>query len=94
MTRRALGVGVCRECGAVRRVSLRYEGRECSHPIVDELTPYADDVLCQLLVSAHPDGMSHEAIGLVIGLSKERVRQIETEALATLRPSMHREVAA
>ena len=53
--------------------------------IVDGTTRYADDVAAQLCVAAFPDGMDLEEIGEAMGLSRERVRQVEAQALESLR---------
>lgn len=37
------------------------------------------------VVAAHPDGMTLEEIGDILGLTRERVRQIEASALRKLR---------
>lgn len=45
---------------------------------------WEDDDWCWYAVSCHPDGLTIEEIGALTGLSAERVRQIEIEALAKL----------
>lgn len=52
---------------------------------IDATTPYADDVEAQRLVEANPDGMTLEQVGDVLGVTRERVRQIEAGALKSLR---------
>lgn len=53
--------------------------------IVHPSLRYEDDVACQLLVNAHPDGLTLDEVGRALGLTRERVRQIEAAALAKLR---------
>ncbi len=45
---------------------------------------FRDDVEAQRLVEAHPDGMTCEDVASALGLSRERVRQIEHDAMRTL----------
>lgn len=47
---------------------------------VDGSTPYADDAWCRALVALHPGGMRLEDIAVVMGVTRERVRQIEASA--------------
>jgi hypothetical protein len=54
-------------------------------PIVDKVTRYEDDIACQLFVATFPDGATLDMIAQAIGVSRERVRQIETIAFAKLR---------
>ena len=51
---------------------------------VDKETPWEDDLVCQKLVRDNPDGMTLEQVGQVLGLTRERVRQIEEQALRKL----------
>ena len=53
-------------------------------PIVDRDTPYEQDVACQLFVATFAQGATLDSIADAIGVSRERVRQIETEALRKL----------
>lgn len=43
--------------------------------------PWEQDAQARLLVAAYPDGLSMEAIALVMGLTRERIRQIEAAAI-------------
>lgn len=86
--------GTCRIC---RRVAsdLSRSGRcdVCSlvhddpadPPAVDATTPWDDDEVARAAVARNPDGMSLTQIGGLLDVTRERVRQIETEALAKLR---------
>lgn len=52
---------------------------------IDPHTRYEDDLRCQAVVSAHPDGINNDQIGQLLGISRERVRQILDGAIARLR---------
>lgn len=89
----------CVDCGAeISRASKRCvpcfaaHARTASralptHPgaLIDGTTRYADDPRAQYVVAAHPDGLTLDEIGELLGLTRERVRQIEEQALASLR---------
>ncbi len=47
--------------------------------------PWERDAQARLLVAAYPDGLSMESVALVMGLSRERVRQIEAAAITKAR---------
>lgn len=49
--------------------------------LVDAATPYADDIACQLIVSAYPDGLTLAEVGEAMGFTRERARQIEANAV-------------
>lgn len=53
--------------------------------LIDKTTRYENDVACQLFVSVFAGGATLEAIAEAIGVSRERVRQIEEEAIRKLR---------
>lgn len=59
---------------------------------IDNTTPYEDDLDCQALVAANPDGMTLEQVGEVLGLTRERVRQIEHAAIAKIKRTRRREL--
>jgi DNA-directed RNA polymerase sigma subunit (sigma70/sigma32) len=52
--------------------------------LVDRITPYEEDLAARLFVRTFYDGAPLEAIGEAMGISRERVRQIQDEALARL----------
>jgi hypothetical protein len=53
--------------------------------LIDAITPYASDVAAQLFVAHFGDGATLEDIGDALGVTRERVRQIEQVALRHLR---------
>jgi transcriptional regulator with XRE-family HTH domain len=57
-------------------------------PLVDGTTRYADDVAAQLFVLAHPGGAAHESVAEALGVTRQRVAQIEEVALRKLRLRM------
>jgi len=58
--------------------------RAGARAIVDADTPYERDVACQMFVSAFPGGATLDSVSEVLGLSRERVRQIEMDARTKL----------
>lgn len=50
-----------------------------------DVLPWRDDPWAQAFVRAHPDGGSLEEVGKAIGVTRERVRQLEESALMKLR---------
>lgn len=58
--------------------------RKVGEVLVDKDTPYRRDVACQLFVATFRGGATLDAIAEAIGVSRERVRQIEGEAIAKL----------
>ena len=50
-----------------------------------EMLAYEDDPWARQFVEAHPDGATLELVGEVLGITRERVRQIEEVALRKLR---------
>ncbi len=54
-------------------------------PLIDKETRYEDDYVCRVFVSMYPKGQTLAVIGGMLGLSRERVRQIEERALRKLR---------
>lgn len=58
--------------------------RRAGEVLVDKETPYRRDVACQLFVATFRGGATLDAIAEALGVSRERVRQIENEAKAKL----------
>lgn len=52
---------------------------------VDGHTRYTADAAAQAFVASHPGGATLETVAESFGLTRERVRQIEEQALARLR---------
>lgn len=76
----------CAICGdVVDRGQKRCRGCARIHVIpgarIDSFTRYDDDAECQRFVADHPDGAPLEEIGEAMGLTRERIRQIEEVAL-------------
>lgn len=57
--------------------------------VVDLDTPYEQDPIAQAIVRRWPDGLPLEAVGALVGWSRERVRQIEESALRKLREARY-----
>lgn len=53
--------------------------------LIDKDTPYEEDVACQLFVATFRGGATLDAIAMALGVSRERVRQIQNEAVKKLR---------
>ena len=73
--------------GADRALRMTKYGRstvQFEHSI-DDVTPYEEDEECQRIVRDNPDGATLEIIGATMGVCRERIRQIEEEALEKLR---------
>jgi RNA polymerase primary sigma factor len=68
-------------------------GEDALHKALRTLPPREQEVLKRRYgINGEDDPMSLEAIGRAMGITRERVRQIETQALARL--ARHREIAA
>lgn len=67
------------EAEAMRQPLTR--GRPPAIGAIDQVTPYERDLRCRVIVREHPDGLSRESVGALLGISGERVRQIEESAL-------------
>lgn len=81
----------CYDCGAriERAAAIGSVQKPCTHPLVDAVTPYEEDRVCQTLVNGHGP-MTLEEISLCTGVTRERVRQIEAQALLRAREACER----
>ncbi len=52
--------------------------------LIDPDLPWDEDERAQYVVAAHPSGISLSELGSLIGLTRERVRQIEFQAIGKL----------
>lgn len=85
----------CTRCGEPCEKKPSYHGRcdACASvhedlsdsPAIDALTRWEEDEIAQAVVALNPDGATLEQVGELIGVTRERVRQIEDKALAKLR---------
>lgn len=64
------------------------ETRSHAERIAWESTRYADDIETQLFVAAFPDGAMLDEIGEFLGITRERVRQLESDAMRSLAKRM------
>jgi len=78
-------------CGQPRPDSSRSRCDACygvhdrrARALIDGTTPYDEDKRCQYVVEHHPHGLTLDQIGDLLGLTRERVRQIEAKALERL----------
>lgn len=69
--------GQSRGCNGCR---LAGPARRRTEVLIDQRTPYADDDRCWYVVEMHPDGLTLDQVGLLMGVTRERVRQIEERA--------------
>jgi hypothetical protein len=92
---RAVYLARCLECGEekwIAGISVReggcrdcYLGREYLGPYVDQETEWEEDDRCWYVVSRHSDGLTMKQIGELMGVSKQRVEQIQNGAIRKLR---------
>lgn len=70
----------CRTCCGLRVARPRERGSIVAHGV-----PYELDEAVKRFVDEHPSGATLEEVGVAFGVSRERIRQIESVALAKLR---------
>lgn len=63
-------------------------------PLIDKHTRYEDDYACRLFVHMNPRGQTLAVVGEALGVSRERVRQIEERALRKLQKRLDPEALA
>lgn len=61
---------------------------------VDRVTAFVKDQAARRFVDEHPDGATLEEVAAALGVSRERVRQIESRALRKLRAEFPPELLA
>lgn len=80
----------CAACGRESQVLSRSKRcAECrwTHQSSDALVGggrYADDPAAQMAIRIFPDGMTHEVVGELMGVTRARVGQIEADALRSM----------
>ena len=52
--------------------------------LIDAKTPYEEDDACWYVVHCHPEGLTMDRVGELMGVSRQRVEQIESAALKKL----------
>lgn len=72
--------GRCTDCG-----SAHVERAFARGAIVHPTLAYALDEAAQRFVAEHPDGATLDEVGAAIGMTRERIRQIEDDAIAKMR---------
>lgn len=48
--------------------------------LIDDKTPWERDSKCRYVVAIHPKGLTLDQVGQLLGLTRERIRQIEMRA--------------
>lgn len=59
-------------------------------PEAVDVLPYADDVLVQMIVQRYPEGATMEIVAAVFGITKQRVDQIQAQALRKIEHRLDR----
>lgn len=83
------GLQKCVACSNVCRVDDgRCESCSAQAAPIDSVTRYEDDPAAQRFVAEHPGGAMLEEIADVLGVTRQRVQQIEASALRHMRARM------
>jgi len=69
------------------RLRLGLPPRERGRPVI-ECVPFDEDPIAVELVARNPDGLTLEQIGEYLGLTRERVRQVQEMALAKVEAAL------
>jgi hypothetical protein len=69
----------------------RHRHRSARRPLLDDVTPFEHDVVARLFVRLHPNGAPLEVIAALFDVTRERIRQIEAQALKKLARACARE---
>ena len=57
----------------------------CNRGLIDNTLSYQEDAVARAFVQMYPHGATLEIVGEMFGLTRERIRQIESRALRKLR---------
>lgn len=66
-------------------------GARLDHGAIDPRVPWLEDYTARAFVVHHPEGATLEEVGQMLGVTRERVRQIEVAAFKRLRRACERE---
>lgn len=59
-------------------------GKHAADALIDNDTPWEEDDRAWYVVACHPGGLTLDQLGQLYGVTRERIRQIESSALKTL----------